>query len=62
MLGVTNAGGFGPIVIPLTPKANSVRRTATAFCSNQETTRVRGSSLTEQPKASARAAATRIAP
>ena len=40
----------------------SVSRMHTAFCSYQDRTKERGSSLTEQPKASAKAAATCIAP
>ena len=56
-----NAGIVGPRYIPFIPRESSVISMHTAFCSYHESTRVRGSSFTEQPNASARARATCIA-
>ena len=53
-------GREGLRYIFLMPKDSSVSKMHTAFCSYHDSTRVRGSSLTEQPKASARARATRM--
>lgn len=46
MLGLTKAGSVGPRRTFFTPRYSRARRMATAFCSYQERTRLRGRSLT----------------
>jgi len=41
--GDTQAGGRGPKKMPFTPKASRLQKIATAFCSIQDSTRVKGS-------------------
>ena len=56
--GDTKAGGIGPTRIPLTSKASKLSSTATAFCSNHESTISSGRSFTPQSKAFDNASAT----
>src|SRR5262249_47349495 len=53
--GVRKAGGVGPSRTLPPPSDNSVRNTATAFCSNHDTISDSGSSLTPHPNALASA-------
>jgi len=48
------AGKLGPKYIPFTPRDNNANKSATAFCSYQESTIVRGNELTSVSNASAR--------
>jgi hypothetical protein len=49
-----NSGGLGPMRISFIPKLNNPRRIATAFCLNQDSTILTGSSLMSHSKASAK--------
>lgn len=55
--GDRKAGKVGPKYIPLIPSDNSANKSATAFCSYQESTMVRGNEFTSVSKASANAVA-----
>ena len=57
ILGVMNAGRLGPNRIFLIPIENNVNKIATAFCSYQESIKLKGSSLTSTLKALDRATA-----
>ena len=59
--GERKAGRVGPRRMPRMPSASKAISTQTAFCSNQQRMMERGSSLTEQSKASARPSAIRMA-
>lgn len=61
IFGEIKAGSDGPIYMFFIPKAKSVSKMHTAFCSYQESTKVNGNSLTLHLKASAKAEATLIA-
>ena len=55
--GLKNAGKDGPRYIPFTPKDNSANRSATAFCSYQDSIIESGKQFTSVSKASASAKA-----
>ncbi|MOA68422.1 hypothetical protein D3C78_1960390 [compost metagenome] len=60
-LSVRKPGAVGPVTMFLTPNDNSVSRMTIAFCSNHDSTRLSGSSLTEQPRVSASLTASMMA-
>ncbi|MOA41239.1 hypothetical protein D3C78_1631810 [compost metagenome] len=59
--GVRKAGAVGPVRMSFTPSASRVSRMTMAFCSNQESTRVSGRSLTPHSNASESARASWMA-
>ncbi|MNF11370.1 hypothetical protein D3C80_2125800 [compost metagenome] len=51
-MSVRKPGAVGPVTMFFTPSDNSVSKMTIAFCSNHDSTRLRGSSLTVQPSVS----------